>query len=42
MNQELEYAQMLEVPVSTVSVVKKKSIFKKKTQRTTKRSKNRW
>ena len=30
MNQELEYAQMLEVPVSTVSVVKKKSIFKKK------------
>lgn len=33
MNQELEYAQMLEVPVSTVSVVKKKSVFKKKTQR---------
>lgn len=30
MNQELEYAQMLEVPVSTVSVVKKKPIFKKK------------
>ena len=30
MNQELEDAQMLEVPVSTVSVVKKKSVFKKK------------
>lgn len=33
MNQELEYAQMLEVPVSTVSVVKKKPIFKKKEQK---------
>ncbi len=30
MNQELEYAQMLEVPVSTVSVVKKKSVFKRR------------
>lgn len=30
MDQELEYAQMLEVPVSTVNVVKKKPIFKKK------------
>lgn len=30
MNKELEYAQMLEVPVSTVSVVKKKSLFKRK------------
>ncbi|MCD7728471.1 MAG: M23 family metallopeptidase [Clostridia bacterium] len=27
---ELEYAQMLEVPVSTVSVVKKKNLFKRK------------
>ncbi len=33
MNQELEYAQMLEVPVSTVSVVKKKPFFKKKQQK---------
>ena len=32
MDQELEYAQMLEVPVSTVSVVKKKPFFKKKAQ----------
>ena len=30
MDQQLEYAQMLEVPVSTVSVVKKKPFFKKK------------
>lgn len=30
MNQEIEYAQMLEVPVSTVSVVKKKNLFKRK------------
>ncbi len=33
MDQELEYAQMLEVPVSTVNVVKKKPIFKKKEQK---------
>ena len=30
MNEELDYAEMLEIPVSTVNVVKKKSIFKKK------------
>lgn len=30
MNQELDYAEMLEIPVSTVNVVKKKSVFKKK------------
>ena len=30
MNQELDYADMLEIPVSTVNVVKKKSLFKKK------------
>lgn len=30
MDQQLEYAQMLEVPVSTVSVVKKKPFFKRK------------
>ena len=29
MNEELDYAEMLEIPVSTVNVVKKKSIFKK-------------
>lgn len=28
MNEELDYAEMLEIPVSTVNVVKKKSIFK--------------
>ena len=33
MDQELEYAQMLEVPVSTVSVVRKKPLFKKKAQK---------
>ncbi|MCD8372093.1 MAG: M23 family metallopeptidase [Clostridia bacterium] len=33
MNDELEYAQMLEVPVSTVSVVKKKNLFKRKNAR---------
>ena len=33
MDQELEYAQRLEVPVSTVNVVKKKPIFKKKEQK---------
>ena len=27
MNEELDYAEMLEIPVSTVNVVKKKSIF---------------
>lgn len=30
MNQELDYAEMLEIPVNTVNVVKKKSIFKRK------------
>lgn len=30
MNEGLEYAQMLEIPVSTVSVVKKKSIFSRR------------
>ena len=30
MNQELDYAEMLEIPVSTVNVVKKKSIFRNK------------
>ena len=30
MNEELDYAEMLEIPVSTVNVVKKKSIFKHK------------
>lgn len=30
MNEQLDYAQMLEIPVSTVSVVKKKSIFRRK------------
>lgn len=30
MEQSLEYAQMLEIPVSTVSVVKKKSLFSRK------------
>lgn len=30
MNEELDYAEMLEIPVSTVNVVKKKSIFKRK------------
>ena len=29
MNQELDYAEMLEIPVNTVNVVKKKSIFKR-------------
>ena len=33
MDQELEYAQMLEVPGSTVSVVRKKPLFKKKAQK---------
>lgn len=32
MNEGLEYAQMLEIPVSTVNVVKKKSIFSRKTK----------
>ena len=31
MEQELDYAEMLEIPVSTVNVVKKKSLFKRKT-----------
>lgn len=30
MNEELDYAEMLEIPVSTVNVVKKKSIFKRR------------
>ena len=30
MNQELDYAEMLEIPVSTVNVVKKKSLFKRR------------
>ena len=30
MNEELDYAEMLEIPVSTVNVVKKKSLFKRK------------
>ncbi len=30
MNQELGYAEMLEIPVNTVNVVKKKSLFKRK------------
>lgn len=30
MNEELDYAEMLEIPVSTVNVVKKKSVFKRK------------
>lgn len=30
MNEELDYAEMLEIPVNTVNVVKKKSLFKKK------------
>lgn len=33
MNEELDYAEMLEIPVSTVNVVKKKSIFKRKDAR---------
>lgn len=33
MNQELDYAEMLEIPVSTVNVVKKKSIFKRKAKK---------
>ena len=28
--EELDYAEMLEIPVSTVNVVKKKSIFKRR------------
>ena len=32
MNEELDYAEMLEIPVNTVNVVKKKSIFKRKNQ----------
>ena len=30
MNEGLEYAQMLEIPVSTVNVVKKRSLFSRK------------
>lgn len=33
MNEELDYAEMLEIPVSTVNVVKKKSILRKKGKR---------
>lgn len=32
MNEQLDYAEMLEIPVSTVNVVKKKSIFKRKSK----------
>ncbi len=32
MNEELDYAEMLEIPVNTVNVVKKKSIFKRRKQ----------
>lgn len=32
MNEEIEYAEMLEIPVSTVNVVRKKSTKKRKTQ----------
>lgn len=34
MNEGLEYAQMLEIPVSTVSVVKKRSLFARKPKQT--------
>ena len=30
MNEQLDYAEMLEIPVNTVTVTKKKSIFKRK------------
>lgn len=33
MNQELDYAEMLEIPVNTVKVVKKESIFKRKREK---------
>lgn len=33
MNEELDYAEMLEIPVSTVNVVKKKSIFRRRQPR---------
>ena len=33
MNSELDYAQMLEIPVNTVNVVKKRSIFKRKQEK---------
>lgn len=32
MSEEMEYAEMLEIPVNTVNVVKKKNIFKRKSQ----------
>ena len=35
MNEELDYAEMLEIPVSTVNVVKKKSIFKRRQPKVT-------
>lgn len=35
MNEELDYAEMLEIPVNTVNVVKKKSIFKRKPKQVT-------
>ena len=34
MNEELDYAEMLEIPVNTVNVVKKKSIFKRRQKQT--------
>ena len=33
MNEEIEYAEMLEIPVSTVSVVQKKSARKRKAEK---------
>lgn len=35
MNEELDYAQMLEIPVNTVNVVKKRSLFPKKSKKET-------
>lgn len=34
MNEQLDYAEMLEIPVNTVNVVKKKSIFKRRQKQT--------
>lgn len=34
MNEELDYAEMLEIPVNTVNVVKKKSIFRRRQKNT--------
>lgn len=35
MNEDLDYAQMLEIPVKTVNVVKKRSLFPKRTKKET-------